>query len=62
MGRRPKEAAGLRCPETEMVTHYRQQMSDILVYLRGFPETRSLASACELPLLASGSELFQSKG
>ena len=39
-----------------------QQMSDVLVYLRGFPKSRSLASAFELPSLASGSELFQSKG
>jgi mono/diheme cytochrome c family protein len=39
-----------------------QQLRDILVYLQGLPETRSLASAFELPTLTSGEQLFQSKG
>jgi mono/diheme cytochrome c family protein len=39
-----------------------QQLRDILVYLQGLPETRSLASAFDLPTLASGAQLFQSKG
>lgn len=39
-----------------------QQLRDILVYLQGLPETRLLASTFELPPLASGAKLFQSKG
>jgi mono/diheme cytochrome c family protein len=39
-----------------------QQLRDILVYLQGLPETRSRASAFDLPTLASGVQLFQSKG
>jgi mono/diheme cytochrome c family protein len=39
-----------------------QQLRDILVYLQGLPQNRSLAFAFELPSLTSGAELFQSKG
>ncbi|HEY7387537.1 MAG TPA: c-type cytochrome [Bryobacteraceae bacterium] len=39
-----------------------QQLNDILVYLKGLPETRSLASVFELPSHANGAQLFQSKG
>src|SRR5579871_367180 len=39
-----------------------QQLRDILVYLRGLPETRELATAFSFPPTETGATLFQSKG
>jgi mono/diheme cytochrome c family protein len=39
-----------------------QQLRDILVYLQGLPENRSLATAFAFPPSQTGAQLFQSKG
>ena len=39
-----------------------QELRDILVYLQGLPENRSLVTAFSFPPSRTGAELFQSKG
>jgi mono/diheme cytochrome c family protein len=39
-----------------------QELRDILIYLQGLPETRSLVTAFAFPPSQTGSQLFQSKG
>jgi mono/diheme cytochrome c family protein len=59
-GPRMRQAYADRKLKWEPITA--QQLRDVLVYLQGIPETRSLATAFELPSLAGGAQLFQSKG
>src|SRR5947207_7922183 len=59
---RGEYAARLRRSKSGLAGNYRQDLSDILVYLRNLPATRQLGARLETGSSENGRALFESKG